>query len=363
MRVALLTPAYWPEVRRGTERVVHDLGVGLHRRGHTPRIVTTHPGRPSTATEEGVRVTRHWRPPHRPAARLGFPQHTSQMPLLAADLLVHRQDVAQAFFPGDAVAAGAWSRVTRRPSVFSIMGLPRARALRRHRRSLGLWQRACRDATAVVALSQAAREAVGRELDVDAHVIHPGVDLERFRPGAARSEHPTILCVGALDDPRKRVSLLVEAFGVLRRQRPTARLLLLQPSDPSLAAQFAADGVEFVDLDPRAEGLRELYGSAWVSALASEKEAFGLVLTEALACGTPVVGAADGAAPEIIGDSGVGATFAEPDAESVATALLAALECAGDPSIVASCRRRAEMFSVARALDLHETLYQELVRA
>ena len=52
-RVALLTPTYWPEVRRGTERFAHELGVGLTQRGDDVTIVTSHKGRPATATEDG----------------------------------------------------------------------------------------------------------------------------------------------------------------------------------------------------------------------------------------------------------------------------------------------------------------------
>ena len=44
MKVALLTPVYWPEVRRGTERFARELADGLVARGHAPRIVTGHAG-------------------------------------------------------------------------------------------------------------------------------------------------------------------------------------------------------------------------------------------------------------------------------------------------------------------------------
>ena len=50
-RVAFVTPTYWPEVRRGTERFAHVLGVGLTQRGDDVTIVTSHRGRPATATE------------------------------------------------------------------------------------------------------------------------------------------------------------------------------------------------------------------------------------------------------------------------------------------------------------------------
>ena len=57
--------------------------------------------------------------------------------------------------------------------------------------------------------------------------------------------------------------------------------------------------MELANLDAP-EPLVDAYRSAWVSALPSHDEAFGLVLAEALACGTPVVGSNDGGVPELI---------------------------------------------------------------
>ena len=63
MRIALLHPTYWPEVRRGAERLVHDLAGWLAKEGHDVTILTTHREKTSTADEDGVRVVRMWRAP------------------------------------------------------------------------------------------------------------------------------------------------------------------------------------------------------------------------------------------------------------------------------------------------------------
>jgi hypothetical protein len=63
MRIALLAPTYWPEVTRGSERVVHDLATLLAARGHNVTLLTSHRGARTITEEEGVRVVRDRRPP------------------------------------------------------------------------------------------------------------------------------------------------------------------------------------------------------------------------------------------------------------------------------------------------------------
>ncbi len=360
MRVALLSPTYWPEVRRGTERMVHDLAVGLAAAGHTPQLLTSHPGRlPTRSVDDGVPILRLPRPGGRAWQRAGFGPHTAHLPLEAIALAAGRPDVAHAFYPTDAAVASAWGRLRRRPTVFSVQGVPSASAMRAHPRTLALWQRAARDCDALLALSGPAADATEAELGVRPRVIPPAVDMQRFRPAAARHPQPTILCAAALDDPRKRTDLLLAAFALVRRSRPDARLVVDRPRRDGTVA--TGEGVEICDLST--DGLPESYSAAWVSALASAKEAFGLVLAEALACGTPAVGAAEGGAGEIIDSDAVGRVFAGDTPEAVADALLGALDLAADPTTAAACRKRAGAFSVERLTAAHIDLYTELLEA
>ena len=361
MRIALLTPTYWPEVRRGTERVVHDLAAGCARRGHDVRIVTSTPGRRSRAVEAGgVRVVRVHRPWAGPTDRLGLPAHSAHVPLALAALLAGRDDVAHAFFPTDALAANAWRRARRRASVFSVMGLPSARSITAKPRSAPVWRSAVGGASAVTALGLAAADAVRTHLHIAPRVLRPGVDLDAFAPDGPRDPVPTILCNGAMEDGRKRVPLLLEAFALVRAQRPDAVLLLNRPGDPALAARATAAGAQLVDPLAEPGGFRRLYSRAWVSALASEAEAWGLVFAEALACGTPAVGADEGGAQELLDDPAVGRRFAAATPDAVATALLEALALAEQPGTAERCRAQAARFSVDRMVDEHLALYEEL---
>jgi glycosyltransferase involved in cell wall biosynthesis len=360
LRVALLLPSFWPEVRRGAERMARDLADDLLARGHRPRLVTSHPAPPRRDVEDGLPITRHWRAPEGWLRRRGWLEYMTHVPLEAADLAAGDDDVVQPLYATDAQAAAWHTRRTGTPSVFSYMGIPTREGLVDRRGRLALTLRAVRDCTVTTALSRAAAEHFERWLDVEARVINPGVNLAAFSPGGERHERPTIFCAADMTDPRKRVGLLLEAFREVRRRLPSARLVLSRP--PGAAPPGTGDGVEFADVDDRG-ALADAYRGAWVAALPSVGEAFGLVLLEAMACGTPGVGTDDGGIPEVLDRPEVGRLFRRDDAASLAEALLEALELAGDPATGGACRARAQDFSIERCGQAYEALYRELLAA
>jgi D-inositol-3-phosphate glycosyltransferase len=137
-------------------------------------------------------------------------------------------------------------------------------------------------------------------------VVQPGVDLERFRPGAvdrARFGLPerghVVAFVGRIQ-PLKGPDVLIRALPEMPGvtvvicggpsgsglDRPTALMELA-------ASLGVADSVRF--LPPQtADDLAALYRAADLVAVPSHNESFGLVALEAQACGTPVVAAAVG---------------------------------------------------------------------
>jgi glycosyltransferase involved in cell wall biosynthesis len=360
LRVALLNPVYWPEVRRGSERLARELADGLMARGHRVRLITSHPGRPTRTTEDGLEVVRTWRPPSGRLRRRLYEDHLTHVPLSYLELARGNDDVAQALYPTDALAAARWTHRTGRPSVLAFMGIPNREWLASRRWRAEVLERAIAGCGAVTVLSEAAARDFERWLGVAPRVIPAPVDVEAFAPRGERSAEPVVFCPAALEEPRKRVPLLVRAFARVRRSRPDARLVLSRPRDETLAgAMGALESVDFIDVDDR-DRLAEAYSRAWVTALPSISEAFGLVLVESLACGTPVVGTDDGGIPEIVSSPAIGRLFSGDGEEELAGALLEALELAADPATAAACRARAEDFSVARCAERHEALYREL---
>ncbi len=363
LRVALMNPCYWPEVRRGSERLIRELADQLIARGHGVRLITAHPGRSRVDVEDGLVVVRHPRVLDGYLARREVQEYVTHVPLSYLSLRRGSDDLAHAFYLTDAAAAARWSKATGRPAVFSYMGIPQRNVLAARRMRLRLLTEAVEGASAVIALSNSTARGLRRWLGVsEPRVIHPPTNCDVFTPGGDKAEHPTIVCPAPWDDGRKRVPLLVEAFGLVRRQRPSARLHILRPADRSTAETLSREpGIElFAPLEEPVD-LAPLYRGAWVTALASYNEAFGIVLVESLACGTPVVAANEGGPPEIVDQPQLGRLFDGDEPEAVARALLDALEIAEDPRTSAICRDAALRFSTQSSADAHETLYRELL--
>ena len=363
LRLALLSPCFWPEVRRGTERFTRDLADGLLAHGHRPSLITSHPWLPTYGVEQGLPITRLPRPPQGRLLRRGYEPYLTHLPFSYLALRASHVDLAHAVYPADALVAARWGKRSGKPAVLSYMGIPNRPGLREKRKRLEILLSALRACDAVVALSNHSAAAFRYWLGYEPRVIPPGVNLQAFTPGS-RSSQPTIVCGAAVEEPRKHVGLLVEAFRVVRREVPGARLVLSRPRKIELARQAGIDidapGLEWADLDDR-RALAKAYAEAWVAALPSWHEAFGLVLVEAMACGTPVVGAAHGAVPEVIGSSQVGRLFDQLEPPAVASAILEAFELSSSPETAAHCRARAAEFSTERCTERYLALYRELL--
>ncbi len=360
-RVALLAPSFWPEVRRGTERVIDELGRGLNGAGYEPNLIVGHPGKRSDSRGHDYRVIRVRRLPESPVRR-ALHAHEHHGHLLGERLELGRLSpgLVHSFYPTDAVVGGGWARRGGKPALFSIMGMPDTAAVNARRLRRGLWHRAIDRSSAVVVLSEEARRRA-MAIAPEAIVIQPGTDLTAFQRIDERASAPTIFCPAAPEDPRKRVPLLIDAFRLLRRRFPDARLLLNRPATPGPVDD--TEGVELLDLDPH-DALVRAYSSAWLTVLPSLNEAFGLVLVESLACGTPVLACDDAGCPEVLGEcDAAGSLFrASARADELANAIVDGFEQADTGAGAAEQRRRqAERFSADVALERYVRLYAKLL--
>lgn len=189
-----------------------------------------------------------------------------------------------------------------------------------HRSSI---DRVKREATRVLAVSDFLRgRAEQAGFPADRLFRHyQGVDTDFFTPGddTDRADEPIVLFVGALE-PRKGVLDLVAASRALRAQGVTHRLVIVgDGSQRMLVDAAAAEHDHIVVAGPLdRHGVRDLMRAAEVFVLPTQRdgswrEAAGLVLLEAQACGTPAVTYDSGGAPEMVRDSSTGFVVPERD--------------------------------------------------
>jgi alpha-1,6-mannosyltransferase len=101
-----------------------------------------------------------------------------------------------------------------------------------------------------------------------------------------------------------------------------------------------ADNVTVLEYQRSPAQLARVLASADLFVHAGDRETFGLVVLEAMACGLPVVAAAAGALPELVDDE-VGATFPPRSPVGLAQAVVRTLE--RDPRVLRrAARARAE---------------------
>jgi glycosyltransferase involved in cell wall biosynthesis len=164
-------------------------------------------------------------------------------------------------------------------------------------------------------------------------------------PWLATGEPPVILGAGELG-ARKDFATLIRAFAVVKAERPCRLLILGRGRQRERLLALAADlGVAAeVDLPGFVANPYPYMRQAAVFALSSRWEGLGIVLVEALACGTPVVSTDCPSGPrEILGDCCPETLVPVGDHVSLARVIN---ETLAQPTAQTILRERAEAFSV-----------------
>lgn len=140
-------------------------------------------------------------------------------------------------------------------------------------------------------------------------VVEPGVDRPRMRRRLTHRKPGSpikLLCVATLTK-RKGHRDLVDALARVRDRRWTLRCVGSDSRDAKTAAALIRQ-IDALDLEARVKlvgevsgaQLRREYANADVFVLASHMEGYGMVLTEALSHGLPIVSTRAGAIPETV---------------------------------------------------------------
>jgi len=371
LRILHTPPRFYPDTG-GVENTVLETARGLVARGHAVDVLCGMGNARVSSRIDGITVRRLWTPVH--------VANTPITPALPWHLLTARYDIVHAHLPTPWSAD--WpafiARLRRRPSVITyhneIIGRGVAGGIAALYRCLVL-PLTLAAASRIIVSTERYREIsppLRRQRD-KTRVIPFGVDSERFAAGSGAAERAqTIFFLAVLDQfhSYKGLDDLLAAVAALRTRLPGVRLVVGGAGSALAAYRAEAGRLGIADITDfagfiRDEDLPRYYQDAAVFCLpstSSVQEGFGLVLLEALSCGTPVVTTdAVGMAPEIE-DAGAGIVVPPRNFAELASALEAML---ADPSRREDASRNArqlvlEKFTWSRVVDQTIDVYREI---
>jgi glycosyltransferase involved in cell wall biosynthesis len=209
-------------------------------------------------------------------------------------------------------------------------------------------------------------------------VVHKGIDLRRYAPNHEIGrelrdlygiQSDTII-LGTVTILRafKHPEVILEACMLLERRNVAFRLFVAGGGELEGEMKALADRL---GIARRIHWLGyvqqpERFMRGWdLFLLASEGEAFGFVLIEAMSCGVPVVASASGAIPEVVAQGITGMLTPAGDASAMADAVeaLARDQALRRGIAEASVARVREMFSIESAVQKTLQVYESLWNA
>lgn len=185
--------------------------------------------------------------------------------------------------------------------------------------------------TARIAVSEAARETLTEHLETDAVVVPNGIYARRLATGKIdpRWSGNTIGFIGRYQEPRKGLSILVEALPLIIKENPNIRILVAGPGDSveflKEVPQVLHNRFEFLGRISEEEKADFLHSIGVYVAPNTGGESFGIILAEALAAGAAVVASDIPAFDALLGHGAYGTLFASEDGSALAAAVIRVL--------------------------------------
>ncbi|OMC09921.1 glycosyltransferase family 4 protein [Mycobacterium sp. SP-6446] len=184
-----------------------------------------------------------------------------------------------------------------------------------------------------IAVSDVARRWQMEALGSDAVEIPNGVDVDSLAHAAPLDGYPrpgkTVLFLGRYDEPRKGMSVLLDALPRVVERFPDVQLLIVGHGDEDELRDQAgelAQRMRFLGLVDDAGKAAAMRSADVYCAPNTGGESFGIVLVEAMAAGTPVVASDLDAFRRVLRDGEVGSLVPVGDAGALADALIEVLD-------------------------------------
>jgi len=178
--------------------------------------------------------------------------------------------------------------------------------------------------TARIAVSSLARKVQVEHLGGGAWEIPNGVFVSKFAEAEPLPGWPgdggAVGFLGRFTEPRKGFPILLDAFAELALARPGLRLLVAGPGDHAEVGvpDAIADRVVFLGMVSEEDKLRMLRSVDVYVAPNTGGESFGMILTEAMAAGAPVVASDLDAFRRVLDGGKAGRLFPVGDARALA---------------------------------------------
>jgi phosphatidylinositol alpha-mannosyltransferase len=201
---------------------------------------------------------------------------------------------------------------------------PRSRALHAAYPAL---QTALEKISGRIAVSEAARTTLVEHMGGDAVLIPNGVAVAKYAhadplPGWP-GEGGTLGFLGRIDEPRKGLDVLLQAFAMLGAERERLRLLIAGPGDVDIRGQVPAplrDRVIMLGQISQEDKQRFYHSVDVFCAPNTGGESFGVVLIEAMAAGAPIVASDLEAFQMVLRGGQAGELFGSGDPAALAAA-------------------------------------------
>ncbi|MTH52144.1 N-acetyl-alpha-D-glucosaminyl L-malate synthase BshA [Bacillus mangrovi] len=228
----------------------------------------------------------------------------------------------------------------------------------------------------VTAVSNALVEQTHELIAPDKHIetvynfiderIYYKKDASRLKAAYKIEEHEKVVIHVSNFRKVKRVQDVVHTFAQIAEQIPSKLLLVGDGPEMSSVCSLVDElGIkDQVLLLGKQENLDELYSISDLKLLMSEKESFGLVLLEAMACGVPCIGTDAGGIPEVISHNENGYIV---ETGSIGAAAAHAVKLLGDPELHRRFSKQAEIaaqerFKRDQIVEQYESIYYDLVQ-
>jgi phosphatidylinositol alpha-mannosyltransferase len=183
-----------------------------------------------------------------------------------------------------------------------------------------------------IAVSEAARETLTEHLDTDAIVVPNGIYASLYRDGKLdeRWTGNTIGFIGRFEEPRKGLSVLIDALPAIIAEIPDIKIFVAGPGDsedtlkeiqPALRSRFT-----FMGRISEEEKANFLASVGLYIAPNTGGESFGIILAEALAAGASVVASDIPAFDSLLGHGEYGTLFQSENPQDLAIKVVALLK-------------------------------------